>query len=662
MLHEILKRRPRRPLLIPALVLIAAVNLYSLFRTYPSESLDISCRAYVRHVESRLDGTTELELKTTEYGRILYRGTQDDGLSLGDTLSVTGYLKVYGEPSNPGEFDYGGYLHRRGIAGVLYADSITVLNEAPLAVKTVAGIQKLFDEVRSAALSCFDGEDKALAAAMFTGDTSLVPDDVTRAFKLSNCSHLLAVSGTHFAGFLMILSEVFSAFKVKRRAAAPVYIIFCIAVGTLTGWSESVTRAALMSIVSFMSRDYISGMSLATIILAVKDPYSLMSSGFYMSFAASLSIRLFGPRINALFSKTGMHESLAETITPVIAATLGMMPFWDRTCCYFSGLHLITQISASLLATIGCVFFIPCAITGLPFACSFVLKLLISLMNFTSSYSLGGLSSADLTPSFRYSLFILIALLLMPHGILRHYLIRPSIMACIISLVIMIIGIINAPKLTVVFIDVGQGDSSLIMSGDTSILIDGGVEEQGQYAVAGVLDYYGISKVDLAVATHMDEDHIGGLRYLDTEGRVDTMLTCFDLKAGDSIYVNEDIRLDCLWPYEVTDGGNEDSVVLRLTYGDFSVLYTGDIGFQSEYELIRIGAPVDSDILKVGHHGSAYSTSTEFLEAVSPDISVISVAEYNRYGHPSPDTIARLNDYGCDIRRTDIEGAVIYEL
>ena len=132
-------------------------------------------------------------------------------------------------------------------------------------------------------------------------------------------------------------------------------------------------------------------------------------------------------------------------------------------------------------------------------------------------------------------------------------------MSCIISLVIMIIGIINAPKLTVVFIDVGQGDSSLIMSGDTSILIDGGLEEQGQYAVAGVLDYYGISKVDLAVATHMDEDHIGGLRYLDTEGRVDTMLTCFDLKAGDSIYVNEDIRLDCLWPYEVTDGGNEDS-------------------------------------------------------------------------------------------------------
>ena len=411
-----------------------------------------------------------------------------------------------------------------------------------------------------------------------------------------------------------------------------------------------------------MSRDYISGMSLATIILAVKDPYSLMSSGFYMSFASSLSIRLFGPRINALFSKTGMNESLAETITPVIAATLGMMPFWDRTCCYFSWLHLITQISASLIATIGCVFFIPCAITGLPFACSFVLKLLLSLMNFTSSYSLGGLSSADLTPSFRYSLFILIALLLMPHGILRNYLIRPSIISCIISLVIMIIGIINAPKLTVVFIDVGQGDSSLIMSGNTSILIDGGVEEQGQYAVAGVLDYYGISKVDLAVATHMDEDHIGGLRYLDTEGRVDTMLTCFDLKAGDIIYVNEDIRLDCLWPYEVTDGGNEDSVVLRLTYGDFSVLYTGDIGFQSEYELIRIGTPVDSDILKVGHHGSAYSTSTEFLEAVSPDISVISVAQYNRYGHPSPDTIARLYDYGCDIRRTDLEGAVIYEL
>ena len=103
-------------------------------------------------------------------------------------------------------------------------------------------------------------------------------------------------------------------------------------------------------------------------------------------------------------------------------------------------------------------------------------------------------------------------------------------------------------------------------------------------------------------------------------------------------------------------------MVLRFEYGDFSILFTGDIGFESEEALIYSGADIDADILKVGHHGSAYSTSSAFLERVSPETAVISVVRNSPYGHPASRTLQRLYDYGCEVRRTDLEGAIIYEL
>ena len=194
------------------------------------------------------------------------------------------------------------------------------------------------------------------------------------------------------------------------------------------------------------------------------------------------------------------------------------------------------------------------------------------------------------------------------------------------------------------------------------MLIDGGVESEGRYAVSSVLDYYGIGTVDIAVATHMDEDHIGGLEYLDSAGRIDNLYSCYDLSAGDVIAMTDDLYLYCVWPHQVNDGGNKDSVVLKIEFEGFSILYTGDIGFDSEAALINEGAEIDADILKVGHHGSSYSTSALFLQYVSPEEAVISVAANSPYGHPAPATLERLEDYGCTIRRTDLEGAIIYRL
>ena len=652
----------KRPLVVPAIIAVLAVYVFTAVRPVGAESSNIAALASVRHIEYNLDGSASYELRTTEYGRLLYNGTIQDDLKPGGIVFIEGYLKVYGPPTNPGEFDYSAYLKQHGIAGVVYPEVIRPVRPAPMIMQISSKITSFFYEVRKFAVSVFDQEDKGLAAALFLGDTTLLDDELTRSFRLSNCSHLLAVSGTHFTGFLLVLGEVFSRAHIKKKYSAGIYILFCIMTGMLTGWPESVTRACVVSICSFLSRDYISGLSLAAVMLVVKDPYSPMSTGFLMSFAASLSIKLFARRLDVLLSKTGMPGVMRDVINPVIAATIGMMPFWGRTCYYFSLVHLFTQVAASVLATAACVFFVPTVITGLPMACSLIFKLLRLLMALCSSVSLEGASSSGLSPMFIYSAFALICLYLMPETILRRVLIIPSAAVVMVSVGLMIGSYLIAPEVTVVFIDVGQGDSCLIMSQGRSLLIDGGVEAEGRYAVSSVLDHYGISSVDIAVATHEDEDHIGGLEYLNSVGRIDTLLTCYDLSSGDEIMLTDEVTLYCLWPHQVVDGGNEDSVVLRFEYNDFSILFTGDIGFESEQALIEEGADIDADVLKVGHHGSAYSTSSVFLECVSPQQAVISVVANSPYGHPAPATIERLEEYGCQIRRTDHEGAILYLL
>ena len=651
----------RRPLVIPAVLAVLFMHVYIMLDVSVRNVTDISCLACVRSVDYKLDGTASYVLKTSEYGRILYNGTCGDLFVPGDEVYIEGRLNVIKPPTNPGEFDYSLYLRNKGISGVLYPDRIIRISECSYPARISSEVGLFFYEIRKYSLNVFEENDRGLAGALFMGDTSLVDDSTSRAFRLSNCSHLLAVSGTHFSGFLMILTEIISRMHLKKKRAGIALAVFCVLIGMFTGWSESVTRACVMSICCYFARDYLSGMSLAVILLAVKDPYSLLSSGFNMSFAASLSIRIFGDRIEKILGKTGLPSGVARALTPVFAAAIGMMPFWGRTCYYFSLTHLAVQMLASILACAACAFFIPTVITGLPFACSFVFDLLLALMRITSSTALGSLSSRGLSPLFIYSFFVLVCLYLMPAGIFRRHLMAPACIVVAISLGLMSADYISSPEVTVIFIDVGQGDCCLVMSEGRSLLIDGGVENEGRYAVSSVLDYYGIGSVDLAVATHMDNDHMGGLLYLDEAGRIDTLMTCYDLRAGDELMMTDELSLFCLWPCAVSDGGNEDSVVLRLEYGGYSILFTGDIGFDSEHRLVETRADVDADILKVSHHGSAYATSSEFIEAVSPETAVISVAEYNRYGHPSQETLERLYEYGSTVRRTDLEGAIIFE-
>lgn len=237
--------------------------------------------------------------------------------------------------------------------------------------------------------------------------------------------------------------------------------------------------------------------------------------------------------------------------------------------------------------------------------------------------------------------------------------------------------------MTVTFIDVGQGDCSLIECGDTVILIDGG---EAEYAgtVNSYLALKGISEIDCYIFTHPHSDHIGAvpgiMRVNDVNG---VMMTTFSeinipttntyeklldavleedcdvlyVSAGDT-YTFGELTLDILSPSAQTDEYNDMSVVVKVTYEDTSFLFTGDATQTVEKEMLS-KFDLSADVLKVGHHGSYTSTSEEFLSAVSPLLAVISCGEDNSYGHPHKDVVDLLESHEINISRTDLQGNVV---
>ncbi len=252
-------------------------------------------------------------------------------------------------------------------------------------------------------------------------------------------------------------------------------------------------------------------------------------------------------------------------------------------------------------------------------------------------------------------------------------------------------GIINSPTtsvsssgLNVDFINVGQGDCALISCNGKNMLIDGG---EGEYysVVKEYLVSKGVRYLDIVIATHPHSDHIGGLEKLAeefyigrfimpeiTRGEKDELKAYNEFKAkledcsiepiypsaGDKFYMSSSLEIEILGPVENSDDINDMSLVAMLKYGKTKFLFTGDASAQSEDAIIKSGADLDCDVLKVSHHGSKDSTSDEFLKKASPEFAVISVAKKNEYNHPHKDVLKRLLKNDVNIYRTDEDGNV----
>ena len=240
-------------------------------------------------------------------------------------------------------------------------------------------------------------------------------------------------------------------------------------------------------------------------------------------------------------------------------------------------------------------------------------------------------------------------------------------------------GTAQAGALTVTWLDVGQGDAAVIQSGGQTMLIDGGKPEKSSYIYAW-LQQHGLSYLDVIVATHVDADHIGGLpgalnyasvgtaycpvttgttetfqsfvKYLAQRGKQITVPT-----AGDTFMLGG-AQVQILGPLHSAEDSNDNSIVLKVSFGATSFLFTGDAERAEEQDILNAGVNLQSTVLKVGHHGSDTSTSYPFLRAVAPQYAVISVGAGNSYGHPTEAVLSRLRDAGVTTFRTDMQGEI----
>ena len=244
----------------------------------------------------------------------------------------------------------------------------------------------------------------------------------------------------------------------------------------------------------------------------------------------------------------------------------------------------------------------------------------------------------------------------------------------------------KAPEdmLAVHFIDVGQGDCELIVTPDgQTMLIDAGIPESGD-DIVGYISALGIEEIDIFVATHYHEDHIGGspqvfdafeilsVLILDCEVKTvcaKNLLKDIEEEKSEITYARRGYEFELgeadfltLSPEKITDGGgNDDSIVLRMEYGEARYIFTGDAEEKTEKEILShySKSELSADLLKVGHHGSRTSTSDKFLEALSPSIAIISCGEGNKYGHPHIETVEKLGTSVSFIYRTDVIGSIV---
>ncbi|HPA25541.1 MAG TPA: MBL fold metallo-hydrolase [bacterium] len=266
----------------------------------------------------------------------------------------------------------------------------------------------------------------------------------------------------------------------------------------------------------------------------------------------------------------------------------------------------------------------------------------------------------------------------------------------ILSLIVGLVGYfyfqLENKKQEVVFLDVGQGDSTLInLFGNNEVLIDGGPDESVLYGLGKFLPLYDRS-IELMIITHAHDDHLSGLiEVLQRYAVKEILMTCDD-KINSSIYNNflellkikavkiicaeenltldlKNAKLEIIYPSKNCDlctaepGGNNSSLVFKITLNNGqSFLFTGDIEAEAEEEILKSIHTVKlaADILKVPHHGSDTSLTEEFLQAVKPKEAIIFVGADNKFGHPSLRTIKRLERNGVEVKRTDLEGSIRY--
>lgn len=623
----------------------------------------------------------------------------------GANIVCDGVLRELHSYNNPGTPDLVASWRRQGFTARLIPQGeirYTGATESDWRSKLNAWRETMIANMKSA----MPESDAALLRGALFGGYSGISADTVREFAATGIIHILSVSGSHIALVAGAVHWLGGMLGWRQRSSAFLAGFAVIFYALLAGLSPPVVRSALMGLIALFAavwgreNDGLTALALTAGGMLLFEPSLSEDISFQLSFGGTAGLVL-------LYAKTADRLSclpawLARPVAATAAAQFGVLPVLSW---YFNSLPLMS-FAANLLVVpameltvvlglAGSLIFLVIEPVGhwLLVACSLIVSAARQINSILALLPLAVyLPPLNLLMSAMYYSCVLWLYGYLPwlpcaYSLRRHR--RQVFLAMALGFCIVVGAIIWPRPVSVHFIDVGQGDATLVLTPrGRAVLIDtggsaGSTFDVGERVVYPYMRRLHVTELDYLILTHGHQDHAGGAKAIaatvpvtqvllppeEPSSAVNSLrrlkgLTLIPVYSGQSLLV-DGVRFLLRLPDLPASGNasrnqNENSCVVEVRYGSHSFLITGDLEGLSEQALLTQGLAPQT-VLKVGHHGAKASSSAAFLAAVDPQYAIISVGAGNRYGHPHPDTIQRLQAGGRTVFRTDRHGAIVFE-
>lgn len=650
-------------------------------------------------------------------GGPLVRATLFDAVEPGERIIVRGRLVPFDEARNPGEPSPRAIGIADGLAGELVGGHV-VQREGVDPHDVHAWPARLRAALSRRLRSVLREPEATVVAGALWGERGTLPADLHDAFQATGTVHVLVTAGLHLGVVAACVLGLLRLFGVPRIAASLTAIPAVVLYAWLSGAHLPSQRAAVMVSVALLARACgmrvlsWNALSLAALVVAAIWPASVGSVSFALSFSCVAAIVLFARPLERGFERLPFparaREALALTVAtqvgvwPLGAATFGLLAPYailaNAVVVPATALAMLAGATTLVLATVPVLGGIAASVTALD---------VDAILHVVGNVAALPGARIAIAPPPPVAIIGYDTATLLAAALLTRYP-RRAIALLIAASLGVLATTLRLPdgRLTITMLDVGQGDGIVLRTPRGHvILIDSGgrlehgpdiggrspAEIVGERIVLGYLRRAGVRHIDLLVNTHPHGDHIGGclpiLQALHVDGVLDSgqhysgraFADC--LRAAQQRHVpmaiardgmrwssNDGVTLETIAPSDppLTDTGddvNENSIVLRLSYATregtrFRALFMGDAGEASEARLLAHSVDLRADLLKVGHHGSRYASTEAFLASVHPRLALVSVGRHNTFGHPAPETLARLVSAGARVLRTDRCGAI----
>lgn len=652
------------------------------------------------------EGRGRFVLKTEHSNRYL-RKIQvfldfDSSLQRGDLIALKGSLKPPNPPGNPGQFNYPAYLQHEDIFYTLTAKDIKVL-------KSARGINQVINSFRKKGIQVINNalpsQEAAILLGMLLGKKDAIDDIQYSDFQKTGIVHIFAVSGLHVGFLLLFCGVVTSLLNMSRRNK----LLFCLLIiglyGTLVGWPLSVIRASIMATVGLIAyyvgreNQMLNSLGLAGIIILLVDPQALFKISFQLSFLATFGLVFIFPILRQPFEN---KRILWDLILIPISAQLAVLPLVAYHFNLFTPAALISNIFITYTAGASVILgfmalilapVLPALSAPVLYPAGFFIEIIIKLTAIIQNIPFSYLWVA--TPKIPEIIIYYCGLILMLNSIKglikREYVFAGFIMVlAFITVLCLPASLYHRGTMEIVFIDVGQGDSTLIKTPQGKfILIDGGGSQFYDVASTRLMPYLhhrGIREIYIVINTHPDTDHLAGLEKTAEELKVvhiglpQTVSSVQDynllkelgarqnsnivkLYQGQSINIENGFTIKVLHPKNGEAKGsdyNQESLVLVIGNQEWSILLTGDLHAEQLEKLVEEKLLTTVNIVKVPHHGSRFSLSENFYHQISPEWAVICVGN-NNFGHPHNEVIKALEAQNIKLLRTDEQGNIYFD-